>query len=198
MNYTCAANRFHDYDAILPIYAHVPYGYLWGYDLDITDPSHPITTQVNDFGFGVEGLAEWCPGGTKTGSDILAEYVQNNRESVVYWSTGPAQGRVAYVGPFFLADADNFATLQLFQDPDAVRLLVNAVRWVSSSPRSPKKVAVAEEYGCHGIYYDGKHIYITPEKPLPNFRTGSSPELVTFRSLGYYNAQVSVFLPVPW
>jgi|GEM_PF-6948586 len=132
VNYTCAANRYHDYDAILPIHAHVPYGYLWGYDIDITEPAHPITTQVGNFGFDVTGLAEWCPGGTKTGSLVLAEYVQNNRESVVYWSTGPAQGRVAYVGPFFLADADNFATLELFQDPDAVRLLVNAVRWVSS------------------------------------------------------------------
>ncbi len=132
VNYTCAANRYHDYDAILPIHAHVTYGYLWGYDMNITESAHPITTQVNNFGFGAESLAEWPPGGIDTGASVLAEYVQNNRESVVYWSTGPALGRVAYVGPFFLADNDNFATLELYQDPDAVRLLVNAVRWVSS------------------------------------------------------------------
>lgn len=131
-NYTISRNAFMDYDEIMPIHAHVSYGYLWGYDLNITDPDHPITTQVNNFGFGSEGLAEWCPGGLKSGAVALADYLQNNRESVVYWSTGPAEGRVAYIGPFFLADNDNFATLELFQDPDACQLLVNAVRWVSS------------------------------------------------------------------
>ena len=130
-NYTSAFNRYHDYDAVMPVHLHVPYGYLWGYEVGITDPSHPITHGVNGFQFDSSSLAEWCPGGTKSGSLVLAEYAQNSRETVVCWSTGPAEGRAAYLGPFYLADLDSFATELLYQNPDTVRLLVNAVRWSS-------------------------------------------------------------------
>lgn len=131
-NYTCGYNRYHDYDAIMPLHLHVHYGYLWGYGVKINDPSHPITHGVNDFQFDSGSLGEWCPGGTKPGSVVLGEYTQNNRESIVCWSTGPAQGRSVYLGPYYLADMDSFATLALYQNPETVRLLVNAVRWASS------------------------------------------------------------------
>lgn len=131
-NYTSALNHYPDYDAVMPVHILVPYGYFWGYDVTITEPSHPITYGVANFQFGSESLAEWCPGGIKTTASVLGEYDQNGQPSVTYWSTGPAQGRAVHLGPFYLADVDNFATLALYQNPDTVQLLVNAVRWASS------------------------------------------------------------------
>jgi uncharacterized membrane protein len=132
--YTSAYNLYTDYDAVFPVDLLTPYGYLWGYNVTIIDPTHPITTGVSNFGLNDANLAEYAPGGIKTGADELGLYDENSAEAIVGWTVN---GNVAYLGPTYLNSENRYNTAALYDNSDTVQLLVNAVRWAAGAADCP-------------------------------------------------------------
>jgi hypothetical protein len=140
LNYTVANNNWTDYDAIFPVDLLTPYSFLWGFNVVITNPDHPVVDDVNDFAFDSSCLAEWCPGGIKPNADVLGEYTQNSKEAIVSWTLGAKDngGRVIYLGPYYLTSENVYNTEAYYQDPDTIKLLVNAVNWAAGEEPQPQ------------------------------------------------------------
>ena len=107
----------HDIDAIVPVDT-TPYDNATfpGVNLEVTDPSHPVTLGVNNF--YVDGIEAAT---ADTGATTLATY---NGDAAVVLGT-PGAGRSVFLAPFYVNSSWELAA------PDADRLVEQAVAWAA-------------------------------------------------------------------
>ncbi|MGE5893031.1 MAG: lacto-N-biose phosphorylase central domain-containing protein [bacterium] len=123
-NGVTTGNPNYDIDAVLPVNAIDYYQFYHNATQNITDQSHPVTMNVNDFFVGgccieFPSYPQVDPWGTILGS-------VNGNASVVVGQIG--SGRSVYLGPAYTGASWYSNTIQA---GDADRLLEQAVAWVA-------------------------------------------------------------------
>ncbi|UCG43243.1 MAG: T9SS type A sorting domain-containing protein, partial [candidate division WOR-3 bacterium] len=92
---------------------------------------HEITQGVNQF--TVQDYGEYPQGGLWDDAVMLGDYTDNpSKPSIAYKLLG--EGRSVYLGPAYFADFASHQTEPYFRDGNAIRLLVQSIKWAASGP----------------------------------------------------------------
>jgi hypothetical protein len=92
---------------------------------------HEITEGVGQF--TIQDYGEYPQGGLWEDAVMLGDYTDNpGKPSIAYKILG--DGRSVYLGPAYFADFASHQTEPYFRDGNAVRLLVQAIKWAASGP----------------------------------------------------------------
>jgi hypothetical protein len=93
--------------------------------------AHEITNGVNQF--TVQDYGEYPQAGLWEDAVMLGDYTDNpGKPSIAYKILG--DGRSVYLGPAYFADFASHQTEPYFRDGNAVRLLVQSIKWAASGP----------------------------------------------------------------
>ncbi|MBM3313300.1 T9SS type A sorting domain-containing protein [candidate division WOR-3 bacterium] len=118
-------------DSVNAVEARGNYAFQTGGMVQLLDTTHPIAYGVANF--NVYDYGEYSVAGLWPGAVMLGNYDANpDKASVAYKFYG--EGRSAYLGPIYFADFARHNNAGIFTDPNAMRLLRQAIVWAASGP----------------------------------------------------------------